>query len=177
MKVSPPCRHSFNQGVHCLLLMQQCLRMRCAGLMRALPASALECSTWCRRRELCGGAFANVDCPGCPLTGSKSSASLSANACMQRLREPRVELGVAADAELGGASSAGTCLQRRHNPLLYFSILQQCLSTAGTGEPQAEEDEDAVEAAKAAKEEYNRMLQEQETSLQQRHTDKMQVRP
>ena len=56
-------------------------------------------------------------------------------------------------------------------------ILQQCLSTAGTGEPQAEEDEDAVEAAKAAKEEYNRMLQEQETSLQQRHTDKMQVRP
>ena len=51
------------------------------------------------------------------------------------------------------------------------------MSTAGTEKPQAEEDEDAVEAAKAAKEEYNRTLQEQETSLQQEHTEKMQVRP
>eukprot|EP00891_Asterochloris_glomerata_P007060 jgi/Astpho2/7060/Aster-x0303 len=53
-----------------------------------------------------------------------------------------------------------------------FMHLLQAQGIPGAGEPQA--DEDAVEAAKAAKEEYNRTLQEQEISLQQRHTDKMQ---
>ena len=49
------------------------------------------------------------------------------------------------------------------------------MPTADTGEPPAEEGEDAVEATKAAKEEYNRTVQEQEISLQQRQTDRMQV--
>lgn len=62
---------------------------------------------------------------------------------------------------------------RGTNPPL--CVLRKRMPTAGAGEPQA--DEDAVEAAKAAKEEYNRTLQEQEISLQQRHTDKMQVCP
>ena len=60
---------------------------------------------------------------------------------------------------------------------LPFCADNSAVPSAGTGEAQAEQGEDTVEAAKAAKEEYNRTLQEQEASLQQRHTDKMQVRP
>ena len=83
-----------------------------------LVAEPKKC-TCCRRRGSPAGACANIDGLGCPLTGSNTAASLSANAGLQRLRKPRDELGVATEPALGGVSTAGAYSQRRYCPLLW----------------------------------------------------------